>query len=121
MVAFKGVSLPSNKEILLAIEETQSAGEPTVKLASIALKLARNEFQTNYRKNHDYFDMEYLGEDMIQQAAMICLKNACRMELELSQNAYAFMMTSIKCSFAGYVHKELREEHERYSATQEYV
>lgn len=121
MVAFKGVALPSNKEILSAIIETQSLGEPTVKLASIVLKLARNEFQTKYRKNHDYFDMEYIGEDMIQHAAMNCLRNASRMNLELSKNAYAFMMTSIQCSFVGYVRKEQMEEHVRYSAAQELV
>lgn len=121
MVAFRGVALPSNVEIVQAIRETQALGEPTIKLATIVLKLARNEFQTKWRKNHDYFEMERMGEDMIQHAAMNCLQNATRMQLELSQDGYGYMMVTINCSFTGYVHKEQREEHERYTAAPEYV
>lgn len=115
--AFKAVPLPRNVEILQAIQETQLLGEPTIKLASLALNLARNAFQTKWRKNHDYFTMQHYAEDMIQHAAMNCLQHAGSMRLDLSQNGYAFMMTIINCSFVRYIHKEQTEQHERYSDT----
>lgn len=101
MTAFKGVALPLNKDLQKEFIESEAQGIPTVKLTSYVLRIARNEFQTKWRKNHDYFEMEEVGEKMIQDACLKCL-NRVGWGSELHSDSYAFIKMAITQAFDSY-------------------
>lgn len=103
---FKGTTLPPTTEIHVEVVKCQEAGEPSVDLCKLFLQMAKFKFETQLRKNCDFFVMESHKDKIVHYMVEYGMK--AYPHFKPPGNAYAFIITAMKGAFIRYVHLQIR-------------
>jgi hypothetical protein len=103
---FKGVALPKTADLIKAVAETRQNREATLDLCKILLKLARHKFETELRKDHDFFLMEQHKDQIVHKMVDVSMK-VCE-TIALNRDVYAAATFGMKNAFLMYTKFDIK-------------